>query len=897
MKKLFLLFVVLCCCYWGSAQERIIIYNGSNAVHSQLIDNIDSVSFVNSISIVHNNLGETNFQFPVSAIDSIVFATEDAVVDTGRIVYIIWNEQQVTVINPLVNAGVTVTTNGGTVMVNGASGTQDVTYHLSGTTSNGSLTMNSDHRFNLILSGVSITNPSGAAIKVLDDVKVSLTMLDNSSLTDGAGSTDKAPFDSKGQVVVYGPGTVSVTGNVQHGFYSSDYIRMISGNIQVNGAISDGIHSNDYIELFGGQITVANAKTGIDAGSRYINISGGEVDIQVSADDGKGIKCDSLFMMAAGTLNLTLTGGQTKGIKAGRLMDLQGGTITINGSGATVVTENNPSHCTGIKCDGDIVISAATGGTDIHVTLSSNASGGKGISADGNVTVNGGDIELSVAGAGGTYTNASNQSDSYSAACLKANNNIVINGGNINVTAAGRDSKGIAADNAITVNDGAITMTLSGSASKGFKSDISLLIDNGSITANVSGATYVSGQTASNSIAIKSDGTLNINGGTISATCTSTSGGAKGLSADGNINIAGGNITLSTAGQGATLVGSGTSCTDGYAPSCIKGDANISITGGTINCQSTGTGGRGIVCDGTLTIGESGADNDLIDVDVMTSGAPVNVSGGGGGFPGGGSTSDYWKGLPKGIKVQGNLVINSGHVSSYCAQTSGESTGEAIETKSSLYINGGIVEANAYDDAINASAYLEINGGYVWAYARGNDGIDCNGTRIEINGGTIIARGTEVAIDDNGDHGGRLYVTGGTFVLVGGNMGVTEATPSMTNQKYVSLGSSGGGGFPGGGTTTNVATSGFYLRNSSNAEIMTFKWPTFSGSGFEGSDPTPIRPPGGGGGGVYVSTPDIQSGTYTYFTSPTINGGTSWHGLYSGATVTTSGNGTSVTAQ
>ena len=49
--------------------------------------------------------------------------------------------------------------------------------------------------------------------------------------------------------------------------------------------------------------------------------------------------------------------------------------------------------------------------------------------------------------------------------------------------------------------------------------------------------------------------------------------------------------------------------------------------------------------------------------------------------------------------------------------------------------------------------------------------------------------------------------------------------------------------------------------------------------------------------GIYVTSPAIQSGTYTYFTSPTISGGTNWHGLYTGATVNTSGNGTNVTAQ
>jgi hypothetical protein len=48
----------------------------------------------------------------------------------------------------------------------------------------------------------------------------------------------------------------------------------------------------------------------------------------------------------------------------------------------------------------------------------------------------------------------------------------------------------------------------------------------------------------------------------------------------------------------------------------------------------------------------------------------------------------------------------------------------------------------------------------------------------------------------------------------------------------------------------------------------------------------------------YVFTsPNVTSGTYTMYTNPTINGTANWHGIYVGATATTSGNGTSLTAQ
>ena len=73
---------------------------------------------------------------------------------------------------------------------------------------------------------------------------------------------------------------------------------------------------------------------------------------------------------------------------------------------------------------------------------------------------------------------------------------------------------------------------------------------------------------------------------------------------------------------------------------------------------------------------------------------------------------------------------------------------------------------------------------------------------------------------------------------------------------------------------------------------------TVSGSGFQSSTEG-LRPPGGGGSSAsfIFTSPEVTSGTYTLYTNPTINGTINWHGLYIGATATTSGSGTSVTAQ
>ena len=609
---------------------------------------------------------------------------------------------------------------------------------------------------------------------------------------------------------------------------------------------------------------VGNVKHGIKAGE-YISLK--NATINVTSAVGDGISCNQYFLMESGTI--TISGTQDDGIQC----DLDGDTST----GETIGHEDEDS--------GNIYLKGGT----VNITCSSAAT--KGFKCAGDMFISGGDITVNANGTLVLEQANNGYSPSYCTG-IKTGGNLTISDGTVNITCPSGNAGG-----------------------HGISTDADCLISGGTVTVTATGtcATYTDSTStvdAYSSTCVKSDGNLFISGGTLTATA-----GGRALSADGNYVQTGGHVTSSTSANGFTTIGSGSSCTDGFAPTCLKVDGNISITGGMFSGTSTGKGGRGISCDGKLTVGESGADDDNLYIYVTTSGSPVN------GVSTNINNTNVWKGLPKGLKIDGNIIINSGHVQSYCSQTSSDPNGEALESKDSLIINGGYIETNAYDDAINASNHLEINSGYVWAYSRGNDAIDCNGTAMYINGGTVIAMGSECGIDDNSDHSGHLYITGGTIVAVGSNgsgmgpgMGGTEGTPTMTNQKYISLGSSSGGGFPGGGFpgggssgSTISATNGFTIKNSHSTNILTFKAPTVSGSGFYNvstPDGAKAGPGGGGPGGggqsgvgtILVSSPDINCDTYTYFTSPTISGGDDWHGLYSGGTVSTSGSGTSATA-
>lgn len=76
----------------------------------------------------------------------------------------------------------------------------------------------------------------------------------------------------------------------------------------------------------------------------------------------------------------------------------------------------------------------------------------------------------------------------------------------------------------------------------------------------------------------------------------------------------------------------------------------------------------------------------------------------------------------KGIKSSGKVTINSGSVTVYTKSAGAE----GIEGKKGVMINGGTVDVNSKDDAINANAPIYFNGGKTTAISRDNDAVDSN---------------------------------------------------------------------------------------------------------------------------------------------------------------------------
>ncbi len=439
---------------------------------------------------------------------------------------------------------------------------------------------------------------------------------------------------------------------------------------------------------------------------------------------------------------------------------------------------------------------------------------------------------------------------------------VEINGGSITIQSTTDDVKGIKCDGTLTVNGGAVNMTVNGVQSKALKSTGNMSINGGTMMFNLSGAMYLTTVTTvttnggvvktnsyvdpSYSTAIKCDTNITFNAGTITITHTGMAG--KGISADGNITVLGGTFDIVTTGGCSASFTNSAGVRDVAAADCMKADGNLSILGGTIMALSTGNAGDGISADGAAVIGVAGVSNTPV-ITVATRGQKVLVSGSG-------MSADYAN--PKAFKAEGNLTFSGG----VFRATTKNDGGEGLESKAQLTINGGTIEITAYDDCINAANSITINGGMIYCYSLGNDGIDANGT-LRINGGTIVSSGTTAPEEGFDCDQNTFAISGGIMVGTGG--GTSTPTSASCTQRSVKY--------------TGAGTSGAILQvKSASGNNLVYRIPrTYSGGG----GPMP-----GGGMVMLFSNPGITAGsTYTIVTNATVAGGTEFHGLYSGATV------------
>lgn len=270
--------------------------------------------------------------------------------------------------------GVVVQTNGAHVIIMNISG--PVKFIVNGQTSNGSLKFYGDKRIQLLLNGVNITNPTGAAINNQGGKSMYVVLADGTTnqLQDGADyvmvdeEDQKAALFSEGQIIFSGKGRLDVTAVGRGGIRSDDYIRIRPGvKIHINSSALDGLRAKDGIIVDGGAINVETSGVGAKGvrssgpmtlnGGRLIAISNGNTRIDAEDDlsdttSCAALYCDTLLTVNSGIIKLKATGDSGKGLNAKQHVTIGGGTFMAVALGTKDVKKPK-----GVKIDGNFSIS------------------------------------------------------------------------------------------------------------------------------------------------------------------------------------------------------------------------------------------------------------------------------------------------------------------------------------------------------------------------------------------------------------------------------------------------------------------------------------------------------------------------------------------------------------
>lgn len=563
-KETLLIIVVYLFCTSLCAQQHILVHKNGGVIYETPISEVDSLKFSCQKSIFHN--AGTSVTIPSSDFDSLTF--RDYAGTSGDIIYVIYNGNEVTIINPFSEAGVTVTHQSGHVTATSESPMYNIQYHLSGTTSDGSFTLTGNTDILLTLSNLSMINPNGSALKVNSDILSTINLEGINTLSDGTSGSQNATIFCTGALNFRGSGSLTASGKKKHAISSSHEIAVRSGTITIPQSASDGFHAEGFV-MNGGYLTIHADGDAIDGGGGSFTIHGGTVNITSSANDVKGIKCDGNMTINDGTVNINISGAQSKALSSKANITINGGDVGIETSGDVVLeTSGNgydPSYCTAIKSTGATTIN----GGIINIESRSTASGGKGISADGNVSITGGTINIITAGDGATYTNETGAADSYTSCGIKSDGNIILQGGNITCTSTGAGGKGISAD-------GTLTIGLAGADDENLQLYVTTTGNRFYVSGFGEDADYA------NPKAVKSEGDLTVNSGIVTIYCSQTTEGGEGLESKSTLRIHGGQTDIDVFDD------------------CINASTHIEITGG--NNHFVSRGNDGTDSNGTLTI-------------------------------------------------------------------------------------------------------------------------------------------------------------------------------------------------------------------------------------------------------------------------------------------------------
>ena len=445
------------------------------------------------------------------------------------------------------------------------------------------------------LGNITITSAVADAINVvqyfqMNGGNVNIISCGDDGIQVDAEDTSDGTLD--GHVLIQG-GTLTINA-------SADATKCIKaeGNVDITGGTLTLKHTG--IASWDSSESKIKEPIGISS-DRNITINGdaAAVNITMTGNGTRGMKCDSTLTATAGTIDINCSGepwayGTTdttnvKCAKADYAFILNGANIKcttskdeaegIHSEGTVLISDGTLTLNTfdhGIKCDGNMDI---TGGT-INFTIPGEAS--KAIKPDGNLHITGGTITGTVSGGGEKY----NDNSASGAACIKGKGNAVIDGGTLNLTATGTGGKGMNFNGTLTINDGNITVKTTGSkyGSSGSGSGPG----GGGWNPWGPGSGDTNSDGTSSPKGIRAEGNITVNGGTITVSATGGEG-AEGIESKAIMYIKGGYIDV-TSYDDALNSTSHMYFTGGYTYAVATGNdaidsnGNMYLSGGYVFC-------------------------------------------------------------------------------------------------------------------------------------------------------------------------------------------------------------------------------------------------------------------------------------------------------------------------
>ena len=435
--------------------------------------------------------------FSVADIDNI-YIDETQVTDSRVAVSYAGSNANITIAGNVAQH-ITIATDGAHVTIDQGDVSDEVTYALSGTSTDGEFYMTGSYKATIEFEGLTLTNPNGAAVNIQDGkrIDVSIKKDTENTLTDGSNGEQKACFVIKGHAEFKGKGTLNINGLTNHGIKTGEYMSVKNCTINIVKAVGDGIHVNEYFLMESGTIDI-----------KEVGDDGIQTELDGTATTGEttdheGEDSGNVYFLG-GTLTAAITATAAKGIKAVGDITIGDGSITITASGDTDTSDSKDlkaSAC--IKSDAAITISGGT------LNLTHTGQGGRAMSADGKLTVT-----------GGTTTAAAKGSNYGSSGGRPGGGGGWPGGGGS--SSSHKYAKGVKADGAINISDG--TLTISSANHEGLESKSTINISGGIVSV-----------TAYDD-AINSSGNFTISGGYVMGYATNN----DGLDANGNFYIKGG---------------------------------------------------------------------------------------------------------------------------------------------------------------------------------------------------------------------------------------------------------------------------------------------------------------------------------------------------------------------